>query len=147
MRDEDHERNKDTLARMVSAHGGWNCTQELIEAGVVFHLFVWLACCQILYLIDLYYVPAGRVKRFRQGGSLILHSYHQPFILPSKHVTEMSSSHKTCRDLLLLSWMKYTPLNFCQAVRVLANSTVVARTAIQYIRSQDTRIHMATVSP
>lgn len=24
MRDEDHERNKDTLARMVSAHGAWN---------------------------------------------------------------------------------------------------------------------------
>ena len=42
-----------------------------------------------------------------QGGSFLLHSYHEPFILPSKHVTEMTPSHKTCSNLLLLSGPDY----------------------------------------
>ena len=101
MRDEDHERNKDTLARMVSAHGACHGTQELIEAGVLFHLFVRLPYCQVLYLIDLHHVLEARVNMLSQWASFLLHSYHQPFILPLKHVTEMTSSHKTCLDLLL----------------------------------------------
>ena len=101
MRDEDHERNKDTLARMVSAHGACHGTQEFIEAGVLFHLFVWLPYCQVLYLIDLHHVLAARVNMLSQWASFLLHSYHQPFILSLKHVTEMTSSHKACRGLLL----------------------------------------------
>lgn len=84
MRDEDHERNKDTLARIVSAHGASNRTQGLIEAGVLFHLFVWLPCCQVLYLIGLYHVSAEKVNMLSRGVSFLLLSYHQPFILPRR---------------------------------------------------------------